>query len=130
MARLRAEDRRAVLRPDDLRLAPALFPAERRAAFLADVRAPFLADFLPLFFADLPADFLAPREAFLVDRSPAALRLDFLADFLAGRAVRDRRLDDSSESSYEAGVEVGVGGGVFSIGSGSIQPEPDQPISI
>lgn len=79
------------------------FPADLRAAFLADLRAAFLADFRP------------PR----------------LAAFLAGRAVRflaGSAAQDVSEAGVEVGVGCWVGGG--SIGSGSIQPEPDQPISI
>jgi hypothetical protein len=92
------------------------------ADFLADLRVLFLLDFLALFLAP-------PREDFLAEP-----RLDFLDDFLA-----DFRLEldlprapdeDSVMSSYEAGVEAGVGAGVLSIGSGSIQPEPDQPISM
>jgi hypothetical protein len=100
-----------------------LFRAELRPPFLADFRA----DFLLLFFAAL-ADFLAPfrDEDFLA-------RLDFLDAFLADlrRGWADLpRVLESSNSLYDAGVEAGVGAGVFSIGSGSIQPEPDQPISI
>jgi hypothetical protein len=78
--------------------------------------ADFLADFLVLFFAAFLADFLA---RFRED--------DFLAGLRLGWA--DRRALDESSKSYE-GVEAGVGAGVFSIGSGSIQPEPDQPISM
>ena len=79
-----------------------------------------------LFLAALLADFFAPlrEEVF-----PAAPRLDFLALRL-GSVDLPREGDDSANSSYEAGVEAGVGVGVFSIGSGSIQPEPDQPISM
>jgi hypothetical protein len=100
----------------------ALLRAELRLPFLAD----FLADFLALFLADFLADFLAPfrEEDFL-----AELRLDFLAALRLGGADLPRALDDSSKS-YDAGVEAGVGAGVFSIGSGSIQPEPDHPISM
>ena len=96
----------------------ALLRAELRLPFLAD----FLADFLVLFFVAFLADFLARfrEEDFL-----AELRLAFLAGLRLGWEGR-RALDESSKS-YE-GVEAGVGAGVFSIGSGSIQPEPDQPI--
>ena len=102
-----------------------------RALFRAERRAPFLADFLELFFADLLADFLELlREAFLADRRVDDFRVDFLDDLRRGAAVLPRLPADSPKSSYEAGVEAGVGAGVLSIGSGSIQPEPDQPISI
>lgn len=130
---MRAEDRRALFLPPDLLREPfrALFRAELRppflAAFLADFLAPFLADFLADFFALFREDFLAaPRVDFLDDFLVA-----FLADLRRGRAVLLRVPDDaSSKSLYEAGVEAGVGAGVLSMGSGSIQPEPDQPISI
>jgi hypothetical protein len=122
LAPFREADRRALLRPDDFR---ELLRAELRPPFLADFRA----DFLLLFLADFLADFLAPfrAEDFLA-------RLDFrdafLADFRRGEGDLPRVLEESSKSLYDAGVEAGVGAGVFSIGSGSIQPEPDQPISI
>jgi hypothetical protein len=135
-SRSRANRARYRLRPPRPFFAP--FRAEDRLAlffralFRAEPRAPFLADFRVLFFADFLADFFAPfrEEDFLAEP-----RLDFLDDFLV-----DLRLgwvdlsrapdDDSLKSSYEAGVEAGVGAGVCSIGSGSIQPEPDQPISM
>jgi len=119
-ALLREADRRALFLPEDL-LREAFLRAELRPPFLAD----FLADFLVLFFAAFLADFLARfrEEDFL-----AELRLDFLAGLRLGWADRPRALVESSKS-YE-GVEAGVGAGVFSIGSGSIQPEPDQPISM
>ena len=111
MARLRAVDR------------------PRLAAF----RPPFLADLRALF----RADFFAPRRAalrppFLADFLRALARLaDFrallrLALFLGVGEVRAGSLKSSNDEVLEAGVV----GGVFSIGSGSIQPEPDQPISI
>ena len=122
MAPLRDDDRRALLRLDDLR---ALLRAELRRPFLADFRA----DFLLLFLADRLADFLAPFRA-----DDFLARLDFLDAFLAdlrrGVVDRSRVLEESSKLLYDAGVEAGVGAGVFSIGSGSIQPEPDHPISI
>jgi hypothetical protein len=119
-ALLRDADRRALFLPEDL-LREAFLRAELRRPFLAD----FLADFLVLFFAAFLADFFARfrEEDFLAEP-----RLDFRAGLRLGWADRPRALDESSKS-YE-GVEAGVGAGVFSIGSGSIQPEPDQPISM
>lgn len=108
-------DLRADFRADDFRadfLAP--FFADRFADFLLD----FLEDFLPLDFrlADfLPADFLAPP---------------FLAAFFLARDVLGRVAGSSRSSNEDEEVELGVEEGVLSIGSGSIQPEPDQPISI
>jgi hypothetical protein len=113
--------------------------ALRRLLFLADFRADFLVDFLA---EDLRADFFAPFLAdFFADLLPDRLP-DFLVDFLApallallalladlrGRAVRVRA--GSSPSSYDEAEDAGAEEGVFSIGSGSIHPEPDQPISI
>ena len=97
------------LRADFLLLFLADFLAERLVDFLADLLADFLADLLP----DFLADFRAPP---------------FLAVFLRGRAVRVR-LAGSSPSSNDDCEDVGDEEGVFSIGSGSIHPEPDQPIS-
>jgi hypothetical protein len=85
--------------------------------------ADFRADFRLLFLADRFADFLAPL------RADFLARLDFFDAFLADLRRGGADLD-SSKSLYDAGVEAGVGAGVFSIGNGSIQPEPDQPISI
>jgi hypothetical protein len=102
---------------------------ERRADFLA----PFLADFLVDFFADFLradfADFL--RADFLPEDF---LRADFLAPlflaaFLRGRGLRVRS-PISSPSSNADDDDPELDGGVLSIGSGSIHPEPDQPISI
>ncbi len=117
MARFREEERRALFRAVDLR---ELFRADRRAPFLADLalladlralfRAPFRADFLPAFLADRLAAFL---------REPLRLRGGF-ARVGAG----------SSKVLNDEGVEAGVGEGVLSMGSGSIHPEPDQPISM
>ena len=117
-ALFREADRRALFLPEDL-LREAFLRAELRPPFLAD----FLADFLVLFFAAFLADFARFREEDFL----AEPRLAFLAGLRLGWAGR-RALDESSKS-YE-GVEAGVGAGVFSIGSGSIQPEPDQPISM
>jgi hypothetical protein len=119
----------ARLRDDDLpRLADfrPLFLAEPRALFLADFRAVFLAPRLAAFLAPFLADFfeLLPRALFADFRAE-----DFFAAFLRGRAGVVRVAAGSLKSSKDEGLEVGAGG-VFSIGSGSIQPEPDQPISI
>lgn len=116
MARFREEERRALFRADlreDLR---ALF----RAPFLADLalladlralfRAPFRALFLLVFLADRLAVFL---------REPGRLRV-----------VPARVGDGSAKSLNDEGVEAGVGEGVLSMGSGSIHPDPDQPISM
>ena len=99
-----------------------------RAAFLV-ARPLFRAAALPLravFRAERRPDLAAFRAdflvAFLVRRVP-----DFLADLRRGLAASDRLDGDSSKSNdreYE-GLE-----GVLSEGSGSIHPEPDQPISI
>ena len=96
--------------------------ADFRELFLADfraedLRADFLAPFLPVFLADLLLDFLADFRAPL-----------FFAVFLRGRAVRVRAA--GSSASKADGEDEGDVEGVFSIGSGSIHPEPDQPISI
>lgn len=121
LAPLRDDERRELFRLED-----------RDSALLrAELRLPFFADFLVLFLAEPRADFLAPRRA--VDLR-AAPRLAFLVVFRAalrlGRVGLGRAVgSDSSISPYVAGVEPGVGG-VLSIGSGSIQPEPDQPISM
>jgi hypothetical protein len=119
---LRAEERRALFLPED-------FARELlRAPLRAELRPARLADFPVLFFADFRADFFA---RFREEAPLAEPRLDFLADLRRGRAGRSRvPEEESSRLLYEAGVEAGVGGGVFSIGNGSIQPEPDQPISI
>ncbi|MFL5402106.1 MAG: hypothetical protein ACJ8BF_04740 [Gemmatimonadales bacterium] len=98
--------------------------------FRVECRALFLADFLLLFLADFRADFLELlREDFLADLRADDFLLDFLADVRRDDAGV-RLPADSPKSSYEEGVEAGEGAGVFSIGSGSIHPEPDQPISI
>jgi hypothetical protein len=116
LARFREDDRRALLRPVDFRLRE-----DPRALFRADRRPPFLADFRPR-LAVLRVDFLAR----LADR---------LAVFL--RRVVDLRVvlagvvgEGSLKSPNDEDVEAGGREGVFSIGSGSIHPEPDQPISI
>jgi hypothetical protein len=122
-----ARFREALFRLDDLR------PPDRddlRALFRAELRPPRLAD-LPARLADRRALFLAP------------LRADFLRPRLAERLedlLRDARrlppvlslplLGEGSPKSNEGDDDAGVGEGVLSEGSGSIHPEPDQPISI
>jgi hypothetical protein len=119
-------ERPALLRPVDFR-PPAR--EDLRALFRAELRSPLLAD-LPARFADLRALFLLP------------LRVDFLlpgsvdrADFLRalGRVslvLPARSLGEGSSKSNDDDDEAGDGEGVLSEGSGSIHPEPDQPISI
>jgi hypothetical protein len=70
-------------------------------------------------FADLPVF----RAAFFAVLPPV-----FLAVFLRGRAVLVRVAGSSPSSNIDFEDE-GVEEGVLSIGSGSIHPEPDQPIS-
>jgi hypothetical protein len=139
LARRREEERLALLRLELLRpalLRPALFRPPRedlRELFRAELRPPRLADF-PRLLADLRALFLAPlREDFLLLRR-AELRLDFLRDPLRDPLreppVAPLRLVLAGSSKSKDGEEVGEGEGVLSEGSGSIHPEPDQPISI
>ncbi|HET6837484.1 MAG TPA: hypothetical protein VFH24_05540 [Gemmatimonadales bacterium] len=135
MARFREAERLALLRPVDFR------PAERedlRALFRAELRPPRLADLLD-FFADRRALFLAPlrvdfRLLLLADRLADFLRV---ADFLRDPPLLDRLvppvrlLGEGSSNEKDEGDDAGEEGeGVLSEGSGSIQPEPDQPISI
>jgi hypothetical protein len=140
LPRLREDDPRALLRLDDFRpeLFLALLRAERLALFLADLPPLFLADrpllrladLRLLFLVDRPADRLALlREDFFADARVDFLR-DFLADLRRGFDVVVRLPADSPKSSYEEREDAGAGAGVLSIGRGSIQPEPDQPISI
>jgi hypothetical protein len=132
LARFLEDDRLAVFRPTDFRL------RDREDDFRAELRPPFLAD-LVLRFAERRALFLVPfRAAFL-----PALLAEVLVAFL--RLVPERRrpvevpppmpdsprlLGEGSPKSNDDGVDEGVGEGVLSEGSGSIHPEPDQPISI
>ena len=126
MARFRAVDRP--------RLAPFRPPflVDFRALFLLDLRADFRAVFRPprlaAFRAPFRADFFAPL-ARLADLRELLFLALFLALFFRA-AGRGRAAPDSLKSSKDEGLEVGAGAGVFSIGRGSIQPEPDQPISI
>jgi hypothetical protein len=57
------------------------------------------------------------------ERPPEPERLELPPDSL-------RRLLEGSSKSKDDGVDAGEGEGVLSEGSGSIHPEPDQPISI
>jgi hypothetical protein len=106
-------------------------PPARLAPFRADFRAPFFA----VFFALRLALFFTLRFALLLALLFAAFFAGRREDFLAAA----RRSSDAGETGAKealeegvAGVEAGVGAGVGagSEGSGSIQPEPDQPISI
>jgi hypothetical protein len=137
LARFREAERPELLRPVDFRLldfrALDLLPPDRedfRALLRAELRPPRLAD-LPDFLADRRALFLAPLRAdFLA--APFAERLaDFLRDRPPDLAVPPvLRLGAGSSRSKDDEDDAGEGEGVLSEGSGSIHPEPDQPISI
>jgi hypothetical protein len=80
------------------------------------------------------ADFFALRLAPRLALFPAAFLAGRRADFFGlGLGFRSAGVEgvEVSEAGY-AGVAAGVGAGagVGSEGSGSIHPEPDQPISI
>jgi hypothetical protein len=138
LARLREDDRLALLRLADLRLRDR--DDDLRALFRAELRRPFLAD-LALRLAERRALFLAPlRAAFFRPRVADDL-VAFLRDLVPERdlerpverppmPVSLRRLGEGSSKSKEDGVDEGEGEGVLSEGKGSIHPEPDQPISI
>jgi hypothetical protein len=101
-------------------LAARFLAAFRRAGFFA---ARFLARFFAAFFrAGLAARFLA---AFFAGRAFffAAGRAAGFAEALSPRGAAD--------AGAGVGAAAGAGGGVGSLcgGSGSIQPDPDQPIS-
>lgn len=125
MARFREADRLALFRPE-LFLPPR---EDLRVLFRAELRPPRLAA-LPPRPADLRALFLAPFRADFLLRA-AERRVDFFR-VPAGRArpVLVPLLGDAGSSKSNDGDEAGVGVGVLSEGSGSIHPEPDQPISI
>ena len=106
---------RALFRAVDLRPREDLLVLFR-AAFLADLA--LLADFRAPFRAAFLLDFLADRLAV------------FLREPLRLRVVPARVGDGSLKSLNGEGVEAGVGEGVLSMGSGSIHPDPDQPISM
>jgi hypothetical protein len=149
LARFREEERLALLRPELLRLELfrlelfrplallRLLPREDlRVLLRAELRPPCFADLFRL--ADLRALFLAPlREDFLLLRL-AELRLDFFRlPLLEPERDPDReplippdRLVLAGSSKSKDGDELGLGDGLLSEGSGSIHPEPDQPISI
>lgn len=138
MARLREDDRLALLRPADFRLRDR--DDDLRALFRAELRRPFLAD-LALRLAERRALFLAPlRAAFFRPRFAddlVALLRDLVPERDLERPVERppmpvslRRLGEGSSKSKEDGVDEGEGEGVLSEGKGSIHPEPDQPISI
>ena len=134
----REDDRPELLRPALLRLdlfrlellRLELFrPREREEDLRAELR-PRLDDLPPALLADRRALFLAPlRDDFLLLRLAERLE-DFRRGL--GRAVglSSRRLGDGSSKSNERDGDAGDGEGVLSEGRGSIQPEPDQPISI
>jgi len=114
----RLADRLAAFLPDFL---AAFLAAGRLAAFRAGFRAVFLPDFFaPDFFAP---DFFAPD----------FFALDFFADLARGRDRAGREESESSSRSLEevdAEAPEDEEAGGCSVGSGSIHPEPDQPISI
>jgi hypothetical protein len=106
-----------------------LFLAELRPLLLADFL-PRLADFRALFLAPFRADFLLlrlaePPDDFFRDRLREPLREPVLEPLLP-----PDRLVEAGSSKSKDGDELGAGEGVLSEGSGSIHPEPDQPISI
>lgn len=138
MARLREDDRLALFRPADFLLRDR--DEDLRALFRAELRPPFLAD-LVLRLAERRALFLAPlRAAFLLPRLADDF-VAFLRDLVLERALEPpverspmpdsrRLLGAGSAKSKDDGVDEGEGEGGLSEGSGSIHPEPDQPISI
>ena len=145
MARLRADDRPALFRPELLRLALfrlALFrPELLRLALFRPPREDFRAELPPLRLAGLPprladfrALFLAPFRADFLLLRLAEPPLDFLREPPPERLREPPgppvRLVDAGSSKSKDGEDEGVGDGVLSEGSGSIHPEPDQPISI
>jgi len=119
-----------------------------RPAFLADFREAFLAgrlaDRLAAFLPDFLAAFLAAgrlaafragfRAVFLPDFfAPDFFAPDFFADLARGRDRAGREESESSSRSLEevdAEAPEDEEAGGCSVGSGSIHPEPDQPISI
>ena len=133
MARFREAERPALFRPVDflpLDFRALDFRPLDREDFRAELPPPRFADLLD-FLADRPALFLAPfRADFLLP-----LFADRFADFLCAPppdlvVPPVRLLGDGSSKSKDDGDDAGGWEGVLSEGSGSIQPEPDQPISI
>ena len=88
-----------------------------------------MAAFRLLFFAAFLVDFLALLADFF-----AAFLLALRADFRGVAAGADELFVRVADGLGLAGVgaagAAGVGVGGYSVGSGSIQPDPDQPISI
>jgi hypothetical protein len=128
----------------------AFFRAGRREAFFGLRLAAFRADFFfeafragrrTVFFAAFLAVFLALRLAAFFGPRLAAFLADFVGPFeLALRAVFlgvaeppeavERAADGVGEVGAGSAGALGVEAGGYSIGRGSIQPDPDQPISI
>jgi len=100
-----------------------------RAAFFAGLLAVFLAAFLAVFLAAFVAVFFALFLAVFLALFLGALRVGVVED-RAGRAAAGAPSRVAGVAAGSVGwVGAAVGGG-YSIGSGSIQPDPDQPISI
>jgi hypothetical protein len=93
------------------------------------LRLPRLADLVDL-FADRRALFLAPLRVDFLLPPLAERREDFFRGLLRAPAFSPRLAVDGSSKSNDGDEDAGVGEGVLSEGSGSIHPEPDQPISI
>jgi hypothetical protein len=131
LARRREDERLPPFRPALLRLADLRLPEREdlRALFRAELRPPRLADLLAR-LADRRALFLAPfRDDFLLLRLAERREDLFRAPVRVPPVPSLLRLGEGSSKSNE-GDDAGVGEGVLSEGSGSIHPEPDQPISI
>ena len=110
-------------------LRPVLLRPPDREDLRAELRPPRLADLVER-FAERRALFLAPfRADFLLPRLAERLE-DFLRGLLRVPALSPRLLGEGSSKSNDRDEDAGVGEGVLSEGSGSIHPEPDQPISI
>jgi hypothetical protein len=76
------------------------------------------------------AVFLAARFALFLAAFFAGRRVDFLGAGRRSSAAEDVVAKEALEGVAGVAAGVGAGGGGGSEGSGSIQPEPDQPISI
>jgi hypothetical protein len=141
--------RLVLFRPALLRLAPFRPVLLRLALLRADFfgaalrvlfrEAPFRAAFLVAPFLDFRADFpddFADVADFRVDFFGAAFR-PAPEDLRPEAGARSRRAGSSravlgagGSAGEVVGVGAGAGPGGYSIGRGSIQPDPDQPISI
>jgi hypothetical protein len=131
----------------------ALFFAVFLVGRLALWRAPFFGALLDAFFAAVRLDFLDDFPAVFLVAFLVVFPVTFLADFLvlfrladradsparlrAGLRVVSRRVDGvgalirgAVDSPGEGATGGAAGTGGYSIGRGSIQPDPDQPISI